>query len=58
MNIAALILLVAFGWSALSIIVALTFGGMAKTRDVVLEPALEGTGQVVATYDEGLRTAV
>jgi hypothetical protein len=57
MNIAALILLVAFGWSALSIIVALTFGGMAKTRDLVLEPVLEG-GEEIAAYDEGLRTAV
>jgi hypothetical protein len=57
MNIAALILLVAFGWSALSILVALTFGGMAKTRDVVLQPALEAEEEIAA-YDEGLRTAV
>jgi len=61
-NIALTVVVVAVAWSVLSIVVALTVGGMAKARDAGASPLLD---QSLATRpmapqlrDEGVRPAV
>ena len=56
------LLIVAFGWLLLSVIVALAVGGMAKARDAGDMPG-PGYGRVrgprtAAAHDEAVRTAV
>lgn len=50
-NIALTIVVVALGWSAVSILVALAIGAIAKARD-------EGAGMTPALTDEGVQAAV
>jgi multisubunit Na+/H+ antiporter MnhC subunit len=62
-NIAwTIVVIIVVGWSLISILVALAFGGMAKGRDETTVPLLDhplAPGQTAPPLpDEGVRTAV
>ena len=62
MNITLTVVVVAVVWSVLSIIVAVTVGGMAKARDAgasrVLDQSLATRPVAPPRRDEGVRPAV